>query len=192
MGLLKKISLSFTALILLWGIGLALFMATIENTSPIPTKKADAILVLTGGKNRITKGLHLFASGLSKQLFISGVHPDTKLRDIKKIWKAKLPACCITLGHEATTTTQNAEEIQKWLADKDYETFILITSHYHMPRALIELENIGIKKSQITRYAFKQDDFTLSRKYHIYLILSEYHKTIFRWLQIKTGVKIPQ
>ena len=192
MGLLKKIALVILTLVLLWAGGLIFFITKINKDIPPTTDQVDAIIVLTGGQNRINTGLAFFTENISGQLFITGVHPDTKLEDIKEKWTGKrLPACCITLGHEATTTAQNAQETEKWLAGKNYSTIILITSHYHMPRALVEFSTI-IPLSQITPYAVRQPNFSLLNQAHARLILSEYHKTTFRWLQIKTGIEITQ
>ena len=60
-----------------------------------------------------------------------------------------------------------------------------------MPRALVEFGNI-IPASKITPYAVRQPDFSIKNKPHARLILSEYHKTTFRWLQIKLGIDIPE
>ena len=119
MGLLKKTALAILTLALLWAGGLALFITKINKDIPPTTDTVDAIIVLTGGQNRINTGLAFFAEGISKQLFITGVHPDTKLKDIKAKWTGKrIPTCCITLGHEATTTVQNAKETQNGSLEK--------------------------------------------------------------------------
>ena len=39
---------------------------------------ADAIVVLTGGAERVETGFRLLEEGLAPRLFVSGVHPDSR------------------------------------------------------------------------------------------------------------------
>ena len=47
------------------------------------TTKTEAIIVLTGGRNRIAEAVELFNKGLAKKMFISGVNKRISLNDIK-------------------------------------------------------------------------------------------------------------
>ncbi len=180
--MIKKIfRIAVAVLFALWIGGYGLFIAdTIGAKTPDTSKKTDAIIVLTGGNNRIETGLGLFANKISPQLFITGVHPSVKKIEIIAMWgkESKLPECCIILGHEATTTRQNAMEAKKWIYSNDIKSIYLVTSAYHMRRALLEFKN-KIKDVEITAYPIKEER-TLNDFNFLKITFSEYNKTLFR------------
>lgn len=102
--------------------------------------KSDAIVVLTGGTQRLSAGLRLLRSGKADRLLISGVHPDTGKDDIRRAMKAdsQLFNCCVDLDYAALDTVGNAVESGRWLSANNYSDVLLVTSNYHMPRSLLE------------------------------------------------------
>src|SRR5262249_7847093 len=46
----------------------------------------------------------------------------------------------VDLGHQALNTTGNAVEIAHWTREHQFRSIAVVTSAWHMPRALIELE----------------------------------------------------
>jgi uncharacterized SAM-binding protein YcdF (DUF218 family) len=58
-----------------WLYGLAAFIRMIPVTVADPASRTDAIVVLTGGKDRVATGLRLLADNKAERVFISGVHP---------------------------------------------------------------------------------------------------------------------
>lgn len=103
---------------------------------------ADGIVVLTGGASRIVDAVELLAAGRGKRLLISGVNPATTPDQLSKFNPdfERLTACCIDLGHEATNTVGNAIETGRWAREQKFRSLIVVTSGWHMPRALIEIE----------------------------------------------------
>ncbi len=176
----------FSLFLILWVSGYVLFIASGITISHVNTsEKTDAIIVLTGGNNRIQTGLKLLHDGVSENLFITGVHPSVTKSDITNMWEeiSELPDCCITLGHEATTTRKNSEETDRWLKEHKINNIILVTSNYHMDRALLEfrhkMPNINIntytvidKTSPLVNFSFWKISFI------------EYHKFMFRYFVI--------
>ena len=79
-----------------------------------------------------------FANGTGKRLLISGVHPDTTRSRISDLWKGPddLFSCCVDLGREALSTIGNATELNQWATKNNYDSITLVTSEYHMPRAM--------------------------------------------------------
>lgn len=107
--------------------------------SPAPT--IDAILVLTGGRDRIDEGVRLFAEGKSRRMLISGVHPNATRADVFRTWPTipLLFECCIDLGYKAMDTIGNAAEARDWVATWGFRSVLVVTSAAHMPRSLVEL-----------------------------------------------------
>lgn len=108
---------------------------------PEKTISADAIVVLTGGQNRLEAAAGLLAQGKGRRLLVSGVHPDIQKETLRKALadSAAKFDCCVDIDYEAKDTVGNAVETQKWLKKNDFRTFILVTNNYHMPRSLLEL-----------------------------------------------------
>ncbi|MHA7872549.1 MAG: YdcF family protein [Hyphococcus sp.] len=136
---MRRVVLSFVLIGLLWGVGLAVFIGTLPTPATAPPPKTDGVAVYTGGGGaRIAAGMELFANGAGKRLLISGVHPDTSRNRLAELWTGSkdLFDCCVDLGHEALSTEGNATEVFDWVEKNRYQTVIVVTSDYHMPRAL--------------------------------------------------------
>lgn len=167
-----------------WLLGLAAFTAAVLVMTPHkPNQTTDAIVVLTGGKDRIEAGLALFADGKAPELFITGVNAHVTMEEIKARHQGNMPDCCITLGYQARSTIQNAKETQQWLADKNIKSIRLVTSNYHIPRALLEFHTM-LPGIEILPNPIMQPDITPEDEYFWRLIVIEYHKTMFRFLDL--------
>ena len=110
-------------------------------------KLSPNMVVLTGGSNRIKQTLNLFLLNHNENhnLLISGAGTGFSKKTILKLIK-KTPAnlkilnCCITVENQSTDTYSNAIESYKWIKKNNFKSITLITSDYHMPRALIEFK----------------------------------------------------
>lgn len=122
-----------------WGIGFAMFSSSVWQESEAP-KAADAIVVLTGGVDRIEAALRLLAEGRAPLLLVSGVAAKADLADLGR--RAPLDAehaGRVTLGRVAQSTAGNAAETALWSRAHGAKRLIVVTAGYHMPRALLEL-----------------------------------------------------
>jgi uncharacterized SAM-binding protein YcdF (DUF218 family) len=133
--------LIITAVALFAG-GFGVFYQHVASMTPPPSPKADAIVVLTGGYQRIDQAVELLAAGAGKRLLISGVNPATTGNHIRVLTRSPddLFACCVDIGHDAMDTTGNAAETARWIRSRHFRSVILVTNNYHMPRSLAELE----------------------------------------------------
>jgi len=121
----------------------------IEFTNNLPTEapaavEGDAIVVLTGGQDRISAGLELLSKGHGQRLLISGVSSETTREDIRELIEPNLVStfdCCVDLGWAAKNTIGNADETASWIKDNEFKTIIVVTAFYHMPRSLAEMSH---------------------------------------------------
>jgi uncharacterized SAM-binding protein YcdF (DUF218 family) len=124
--------------------GFATFAARVTAASPPPDPRAEGIVVLTGGAARIDGALHLLVEGRAARLLISGVNPAVSPKELAGTLDAGLAArmaCCVDLGHAARDTIGNASETRDWALSHGYHSLIVVTSAYHMPRSLAELQD---------------------------------------------------
>jgi uncharacterized SAM-binding protein YcdF (DUF218 family) len=106
-------------------------------------RSADGIVALTGGAARLGDAVDLLASGRGRRLLISGVDPRTNAADLMR----RVPDhqhwfnCCIDLDYSAINTIGNAVETRRWALDHGFRSLVVVTSGYHMPRAMLELSH---------------------------------------------------
>src|SRR5215218_7846613 len=103
-------------------------------------ENADGIVVLTGGASRIADAVELLAAGHGKRLLISGVNRSTNRSEISRLNPefARVVRCCVDFDR-SLNTLGNAVETRRWIQAKGFQSLIVVTSNYHMPRALIEI-----------------------------------------------------
>jgi len=162
-----KATLAIVFIIVLSALGAGfLFFVNAIATMPAPQqpmKKLDAIVVLTGGSNRIDAGFRLLEQGFGKKLFISGVYRGLDVRQLLKRWKAvpqKRLDCCVTLGFKADNTSGNAVETAIWLHRQKFHSIYLVTADYHMKRALLEFHH-AVPDVAITPFPVIPDHFNV-------------------------------
>ncbi len=120
------------------------------------TTHTDAVIALTGGSGRISAAVALLQSGVSDRLFISGVNPETEPPELARLngQSGGLFRCCVVIGHRATNTIENASESAEWIMQNNYKSVRLVTSDYHLPRALLDfrmaLPGVAIIPSPVT------------------------------------------
>jgi uncharacterized SAM-binding protein YcdF (DUF218 family) len=121
--------------------GFLVFAGLIAAAKPRTAERAEGIVVLTGGKERISAALKLLSRGYAKRLLISGVNPSTSRFQLIRLnpQNAALFRCCIDLDKVAENTSGNAVETARWTRRHGFKSLIVVTSSYHMPRSLIEL-----------------------------------------------------
>jgi uncharacterized SAM-binding protein YcdF (DUF218 family) len=133
------------ALALAWAGGFLWFSWDILRPAPAQEAgalgKADGIVVLTGGAERVSTGMRLLQGGCCGRMLISGVGHGAELAALLR--GTGVPpdpiGDHITLGRAATSTAGNADETAAWAHANHLHSLIVVTAYYHMPRALFEL-----------------------------------------------------
>jgi uncharacterized SAM-binding protein YcdF (DUF218 family) len=130
-----------SALAVAWLLGFAWFVQDAVQAGTA-ADRADGIVVLTGGADRIATGVRLLQQGRARVMLISGVGHGADLSALLRgtgVGEADL-AGRVTLGRGATSTTGNADETAAWAQDQNLRSLLVVTASYHMQRALTELQ----------------------------------------------------
>ena len=140
----------------IWSAGLLAFAARVERSTPAPEPdRADGVVALTGaGSNeRIGAAMGLLAEGKAQRMLVSGVNREASREDIRVVSRAvrRLYDCCVDLGFDAANTVGNARETQDWARAMRFESLIVVTADYHMPRAMLELRG-AMPDKRLTAY----------------------------------------
>ncbi len=177
-GIRKKTTLSLLLVLSIWAAGFLWFYNNVPQEKKIfPPNTADAIIVLTGGNNRLEYGLELLANNAADTLFVSGVGTnvgvDDILRQVPNNIRSKISAKQIIIGGKAENTIGNAQEVQEWLEKpingSEYKKIILVTSSYHMPRSVLEFSSLMPELSIITAPVITNDNELVFSEYNKYL-----------------------
>lgn len=189
--MIKKILLSLLiAITFLWSIGLIIFGYSINHPSTDHKQKTDAIIALTGGRNRISEAVKLLNNGLSDHLFISGVASGISLRDIMHTQKLHTLSDSIELGHEAIDTIGNAYETSLWAKQHHITSLRLVTSNYHINRAMIEFKHFMPQMNIIAHPVYSEH---LEKKWWtswqtFSLICKEYNKLVYAFMKYQLNL----
>jgi uncharacterized SAM-binding protein YcdF (DUF218 family) len=134
------LSVPVLALALLAG-GFVWFVRLMPTSEATLAGNADGIVVLTGAALRINDALALLADGRGQRLLITGVNPATRSREISRMMPEhqRWFSCCVDLDHSATNTIGNAIETRRWVTERGFKSLIVVTSNFHVPRAMAEL-----------------------------------------------------
>ncbi len=155
------------AVAIVWAGGLVWFASEIPRPGPPSAAKSEAIVVLTGGSDRMTEGLRLLDGGFARKLFVSGVYHRVEVKELLRVAKMNPGEleCCIELGYTADNTAGNARETASWMAKEGYRSLRLVTASYHMPRSLLEfrraMPEFEIIVHPVFPERFKRDEWWL-------------------------------
>jgi uncharacterized SAM-binding protein YcdF (DUF218 family) len=178
------------AALALWLGGLAWFTAAIPTRIADSETPTDAVVVLTGGSQRLAAGLDLLGAGKARKLLVTGVHPGVAVGDLLRVSRhaPEQLLCCIVLGHEAADTLGNAAETAAWVRREGYGSLRLVTASYHMPRALVEFAR-AMPEIRILAHPVFPERLDAAHWWSspsaAELVIGEYHKFIGAWLRAR-------
>lgn len=151
---------------LIWLVGLFAFADRVRGFTPAPEPaRADGIVALTGpSAERVNAAIRLLEQDKGERVLISGVNREVRRQELRELTPGsnRLFNCCVDLGFEAETTNGNAQEIAAWARSKGYDSLIVVTSDYHMPRSLLELRSAA-PGLELTPYAVPTPSLDNSR-----------------------------
>jgi uncharacterized SAM-binding protein YcdF (DUF218 family) len=133
--------------VLMWVAGLFAFAERVRSLTPASEPaRADAIVALTGpSQERINTAIRLLEAGKGERLLVSGVNREVRRSELRAVTTGpnRLYDCCIDLGFDAEDTMGNAQEIGAWARAKGFNSLIVVTSDYHMPRSILEIRGMA-------------------------------------------------
>ena len=117
-------------------------------------------------------------------ILISGTGKGFTKSNVNKLLSKNDPLnifieCCLELDNKSQNTRSNAIETLKWVNKNSIKQLILITSNYHMPRAVLEFKN-KMPNLKIIKYPITPEKLNINNWIYSYetfsLILLEYCK----------------
>jgi uncharacterized SAM-binding protein YcdF (DUF218 family) len=138
---------AFLVVALIWASGLFAFAARVQQSTPQPEPAvADGIVAFTGASSneRIAAAVQLLAEHKGRRVLVSGVNRDISREQLRTASGTvrRLYDCCVDLGFTAADTVGNARETAEWARAMRYRSLIVVTTDYHMPRAMLELRAV--------------------------------------------------
>jgi uncharacterized SAM-binding protein YcdF (DUF218 family) len=171
-------------------VGFIGFLSQLRGAEIKPERQADGIVVLTGGSSRVSDAMDLLAGGYGKRLLISGVHPTNDANDISRSVPESRPLinCCVDLDYSAINTRSNAAQTRRWAHERGFKSLIVVTSNYHMPRAIVELSHampdIDLIPFAVVGEKWRDEPWWTSGP-TVRLLLSEYAKYVAAELRVR-------
>jgi uncharacterized SAM-binding protein YcdF (DUF218 family) len=191
--LVRRVGWSTFALAI--GAGLALALGFLWFLSRLPAEEvvieggADGIVVLTGGASRITDAIELLAAGRGRRLLISGANPATNRAEILRLKPEfeRVVRCCVDFDR-SLNTLGNAVETRRWAQAQGFRSLIVVTSSYHLPRAMAEiahqLPGVALVAFPVVTDKHKTEPWW-SNGATTRLLLSEYLKYLFSQVRMR-------
>ncbi len=141
--------------------------------------KADAIVVLTGGKGRVDEGVRLYRERRAAYLFLIGVDPAVRKSDLYRPRTGDPSSEGVILERASRNTLENAIYGRDVIMNKQIGSILLITSRYHMKRSAILFRNALPK--ELTIYPYPVDSRNLKEAWWNHgssfnLLFTEFYK----------------
>lgn len=127
-----------------------------QRVRPVPSDVAIILGAYTDGfrpspplKRRLRAGLNLYRNGMVRHLIVSGGKGDDE--DITESMSMKrflilngVPGDTVHEERHSKDTRENLINSQKVMKDMGFSTAVIVTSDYHLPRALAVASRLGI------------------------------------------------
>ena len=172
------------------GLGFFWFVTQVPDEEVRLSERADGIVVLTGAASRIPDAIELLTSARGQRVLITGVHRTKTAKEIATLTSQneRVFRCCVDLDRSALNTLGNALETKRWARERNFHSLIIVTSNWHMPRAMAEIEH-QIPEAKLIPYPVVSEKikgepwWTSSGTARI--LLSEYLKYVFAVVRMR-------
>lgn len=180
-GLIGNLMRLLAVIGLAWAAGLLWFSLNLPGETPID-QRTDAVVVLTGGKGRLARGIAVIQAGSAPRMLISGVAKSSSMAMIAEAANIPLGAFATTdLGYGAVDTRSNAEETASWVSRRNVRSLRLVTSAGHMRRARMELARVLPADVRVVLDAVPYEVGAAG-------VPEEYTKFLARWVALRAGL----
>jgi uncharacterized SAM-binding protein YcdF (DUF218 family) len=141
--------------------------------------KTDAIVVLTGGRGRVEEGIRLYRDNRGDWLFLVGVDPSVRKSDLLRGQLEGPREAGVILEKVSRNTLENALYARELVLKHQTGSIRLLTSRYHMQRAVLIFRNVLPKDVAI--YPHPVDSKNLHEEWwshggSIRLLFTEFYK----------------
>jgi len=154
-GIVSAIVLVLTTLL---GFSFYEFSLSFHEYQVVQKPKVDAVMVLTGGRGRLSPALRLFSEVNADWFLISGVGEKNSLNSIFSADELEgIDPEKIILEKQSRSTYQNAAFAKDILVEKGVRSVILVTSSYHMKRALFIFRSVFPENIELIPYGVESD-----------------------------------
>ena len=167
---------------LVLALGFLWFVSRVPAGSVKLTGTTDAIVVLTGDAARVSEAIELLANRRGQRLLISGASPTTTATEISRLNPefARWVRCCVDFDR-SLNTLGNAIETRRWVERRRFRSLTVVTSDYHMPRAMAEIAH-QLPRARLVPFPVTSDRLRAEHWWAngpaMRLLLSEYLKYI--------------
>lgn len=184
---MKKFVFTFAVIVVAgWLGGFIWFARAINNFRTADEPHTQAVIALTGGRNRIAEAARLLNEGAADKMFISGVDKQSSFAAIRKRQGISIAdERRVAIGKKATNTVENAAETREWIRANNIKSIRLVTSNYHIPRSIAEFkaQNPGITIIGHPVYSEKVEKKWWKSWHTFSLIFAEYNKFLYVYLR---------
>ena len=86
--------------------------------------------------------MEILSNGIGEKLLLSGVNKNIKLINIKNEFPKykNFFDCCVDIDNISSNTFENSRETFLWIEKNKYNSVLIVSSDYHMPRVKLEFE----------------------------------------------------
>ena len=184
------LSVIFAAL-LAYAISFVLFVSNLPAV-PATLPKADGIVALTGGGERLDTAVSLLEHGVGKRLLVSGVAQETTKETVGKMSEGGARfACCADIGYAAEDTHGNAQEAASWTREHHFRSLVIVTGRYHMPRTMKEFSAV-LPDVALIAYPVDQSRISLGGWWHHPRTASLLHREYAKYLATLVTTRLPR
>jgi uncharacterized SAM-binding protein YcdF (DUF218 family) len=179
----KAIELALSAILVLVTGSFIYFAYAVYSSERPPSTQADAIVALSGDPERIRAAVNILANGYGRRLLIAGLDNSDEIAALYPGHRA-LFDCCIDIDPRSGRTIDDVAIVRRWAFEARPRSLIVVTSNYHIPRALLEVRR-ALPELHIEPFGVSTGFIDISKPWRrpkaVNLLVREYFKFMAVW-----------